>query len=187
MPAWGATDNRLGNNPFVLAVPYKDEAVVLDMATSQYSYGKMELAKMKGEKLGVSGGYDASGALTNDPATILQTRRPLPVGYWKGAGLTLLLDILATILSGGLSTADINAKGIEYASQVFIVIDISKLGNHTAIPQLVNNIIIDYLGSLPENNSKIIFPGQQVLATRKQNMAQGIPVFTSVWDEIQLL
>ena len=88
MPAWGAIDNRLGNNPFVLAVPYKDEAIVLDMATSQYSYGKMELAKMKGETLAVAGGYDASGALTNDPAIILQTRRTIPVGYWKGAGLT---------------------------------------------------------------------------------------------------
>ena len=187
MPAWGATDNRLGNNPFVLAVPYKDEAIVLDMAMSQYSYGKMELAKMKGEKLDMVGGYDASGALTNDPAAILQTRRTIPVGYWKGAGLTLLLDILATILSGGLSTADINAKGIEYASQVFIAIDISKLGNHASIPQMVNNIITDYHESLPENNNEIIYPGERVVATRKKNIAEGMPVIASVWEEIQLL
>jgi 3-dehydro-L-gulonate 2-dehydrogenase len=50
MPAWGATDARLGNNPLVIALPYKDEAIVLDMAMSQYSFGSMELLAMKNEK-----------------------------------------------------------------------------------------------------------------------------------------
>ena len=39
MPAWGAKDAKLGNNPLVMALPYKNEAIVLDMAMSQYSYG----------------------------------------------------------------------------------------------------------------------------------------------------
>jgi 3-dehydro-L-gulonate 2-dehydrogenase len=39
MPAHGATDARLGNNPLVIALPYSDSAVVLDMAMSQYSFG----------------------------------------------------------------------------------------------------------------------------------------------------
>lgn len=185
MPAWGAVDNRLGNNPLVLAVPYKNEAIVLDMAMSQYSYGKMELAKMKGEKLFVQGGYNSSGELTDDPSEILTSRRPLPIGYWKGAGLTLLLDILATILSGGLATHDINKKGIEYASQIFIVIDITKLGNHSSIPHLIDNIISDYHQSVTEDaKTKIIYPGERVLETKKQNLAEGIPVIKSIWEEI---
>ncbi|MEI9943517.1 MAG: Ldh family oxidoreductase [Chitinophagaceae bacterium] len=49
MPAWGAIDSRLGNNPFVMALPYKDEAIVLDMAMSQYSFGAMELTLFKKE------------------------------------------------------------------------------------------------------------------------------------------
>lgn len=133
----------------------------------------------------MQGGYNSSGELTNDPSEILASRRPLPIGYWKGAGLTLLLDILATILSGGLSTADINKKGIEYASQVFIVIDISKLGNHSSIPQLVENIIEDYHRSeTSDEKNKIIYPGERVLETRKQNLANGIPVIKSIWEEI---
>jgi 3-dehydro-L-gulonate 2-dehydrogenase len=187
MPAWGAVDNRLGNNPFVLAVPYKDEAIVLDMATSQYSYGKMELAEMKEEKLSVPGGYNNAGELTYDPSEILASRRPLPVGYWKGAGLTLLLDLLATILSGGLSTADINKKGIEYASQVFIAIDISKLGNYSSIPGVINNIITDYHNSVTEGDNEILYPGERVLQIRKKNLSQGIPVLKNIWDEITLL
>jgi 3-dehydro-L-gulonate 2-dehydrogenase len=42
MPAWGATDPRLGNNPFVMAVPYGENGIVLDFAMTQFSYGKLE-------------------------------------------------------------------------------------------------------------------------------------------------
>src|SRR5258706_3587017 len=90
MPAWGAIDKRLGNNPLVIAISFADEAIVLDMAMSQYSFGAMELAKMKNEKLASNGGYDREGILTNDPAAIIESGRLLPAGLWKGAGLSLL-------------------------------------------------------------------------------------------------
>ena len=51
MPAWGATNPKIGNNPLIFATPYGDEAIVLDMAMSQYSFGALEMAKMKNEKL----------------------------------------------------------------------------------------------------------------------------------------
>ena len=186
MPAWGASDARLGNNPLVIALPYKDEAIVLDMAMSQFSFGAMELAEMKNEKLIVHGGFDKNGMLTDDPAEILATGRPLPVGYWKGAGLALLLDLLATILSGGLSTHQISSKEVEYGlSQVFIAIDISKLGNHSVVGAVIENIISDYHQSvLTGQSKKILFPGERVLATRKNNFVNGIPVMKKVWDEI---
>ncbi len=186
MPAWGASDARLGNNPLVVALPYKDEAIVLDMAMSQFSFGSMELAAMKNEKLIVHGGFDKKGMLTDDPAEILATRRPLPVGYWKGAGLALLLDLLATILSGGLATHQISSKDVEYGlSQVFIAIDISKLANHSAMVAVIENIISDYHQSvLTGESQKILYPGERVLATRKNNLVHGIPVMKKVWDEI---
>lgn len=189
MPAWGAVDNRLGNNPLVLAVPFNDEAIVLDMAMSQYSFGSMELAKMKDEKLLVNGGYDTSGQLTNNPSEIIASKRALPIGYWKGAGLSLLLDVLATILSGGLSTNEISKNDVETAlSQVFIAIDISKLNNHSSIPGMIANIIYDYHQSTPEEEkTNIMYPGERVLQTRKNNLANGIPVLKNVWEEIMQL
>ncbi len=186
MPAWGAMDARLGNNPLVIALPYKDEAIVLDMAMSQYSFGSMELAEMKNEKLSMYGGFDAEGKLTDDPSAILATRRPLPAGYWKGAGLALLLDLLATILSGGLATWQISSKEIECAlSQVFIAIDISKLSDQSVIAMVIDNIITDYhQSSLTNDSKKIVYPGERVLSTRKNNLANGIRVMKKVWDEI---
>lgn len=188
MPSWGATDAKLGNNPLVFALPYQQEAIVLDMAVSQYSYGALELAQLRNEQLPVPGGYDTTGQLTTNPAAIIQSRRPLPIGYWKGAGLSLLLDLLATILSGGLSTHQITEKGIEHCSQVFIAIDISKLGNASLIAQTVEAIIADYKQSVPENEAATItYPGEKVLATRQRNEQNGIPVLKKVWDEILTL
>ncbi len=114
MPAWGAKDARLGNNPLVMALPYNNDAIVLDMAMSQFSFGAMEKAAMNNERLPVYGGFDKEGSLSNDPSAILESWRPLPIGYWKGAGLSLLLDLLAAILSGGLATHEISKKEVEY-------------------------------------------------------------------------
>ena len=186
MPAWGAMDARLGNNPLVIAIPYNKDAIVLDMAMSQYSFGAMELSVMKKEKLSMYGGFDREGNITDDPAVILASRRPLPVGYWKGAGLSLLLDILATILSGGLSTHEISKREVEYGlSQLFVAIDIKRLPQHSAIPKIIDNVITDYKQSVPQDAiTSITYPGERVLQTRQRNLEKGIPVMQQVWNEI---
>lgn len=186
MPAWGGRNKKLGNNPFVIAIPYKGEAIILDMAMSQYSFGAMHQAKLKKEMLAVNGGFDVDGQLTADPAAIIESRRPLPIGYWKGAGMALLLDMLAVIMSGGLATYEISSKNAEYGlSQVFIAIDISKSGPPSSIASVLENIINDYHQSEPVDSSvKIVYPGERVLETRRRNQQNGISVFKEIWDEI---
>lgn len=188
MPTWGAKDNRLGNNPLIFAVPYNGEAIILDMAMSQFSFGKIELMKMQGEELPVAGGYDTNGELSKDPNAILNSNLLLPAGYWKGAGLSLLLDILATILSGGLATNEITKKQAETnVCQVFIAIDLSKLNNYSLISQTLNGIIADYKSALPADGKSIRYPGEGVVKTRNENLENGIPVNEKVWTEIQTL
>ncbi|HEY3388660.1 MAG TPA: 3-dehydro-L-gulonate 2-dehydrogenase, partial [Prolixibacteraceae bacterium] len=171
MPAWGAIDNKLGNNPLVIAVPCGDEAIVLDMARSQYSYGKMEMKVLEISMLDFPGGYNSSNELTCNPSEILDSKRPLPIGFWKGSGLTLLLDILAAILSGGLSTSEISKKKDESAvSQVFIAFDLSKLGSFPSIQNTISEIIADYKASVPvDKKSNIRYPGEQILKIRAAN------------------
>jgi len=186
MPAWGAKDSRLGNNPLVLAVPFGDEAIVLDFAMTQFAYGKIEAAKIEGEKLPFPGGFNKNDELTNSPAEILETMRGLPVGYWKGAGLSLLLDILATILSAGLATKDVSKQEAEYGiSQVFICIDLKKLQNYPAIDRTISGIIDDFKASATITDStQIRYPGERVITTRKENLKHGIPVEKSTWEMI---
>ena len=105
MPAWGAENSKLGNNPIVVSVPYREEAIILDMSMSQFSYGAMELTKLKNEKLPVNGGYDIDGNLTNDPSLILKSLRTLPVGFWKGSGLSFVLITAVIYLPFGSSSS----------------------------------------------------------------------------------
>lgn len=186
MPAWNAVDSRLGNNPLVIALPLNGDAIVLDMAMSQFSFGAMEMAAIKNEKLKVYGGYDIEGRLTDDPLAILQSQRALPAGYWKGAGLSLLLDLLASVLSGGLSTHEVTRKKAEYAvSQVFIAVDPEKLHNHSVMAAAINNIIADYHQSVAAGEgNQIIYPGERVLQTRENNLKNGIPVLKEIWEQV---
>ena len=187
LPAWNAADSRLGNNPLVMALPYDEEAIVLDMAMSQFSFGAMEQAQLKGEKLPVLGGYDINGQLTDDPTAIIQSKRPLPIGYWKGAGLALLLDVLAAVLSSGLSTQEISRQHSEHGvSQVFIAIDLSRLHHYSSIGSIIQDIIGHYHQSVPLHESKqITFPGEMVLQKRKQHLQNGIPVLAAIWQEVK--
>ncbi|HLL42798.1 MAG TPA: 3-dehydro-L-gulonate 2-dehydrogenase [Segetibacter sp.] len=189
MPAWGAKDSHLGNNPLIIAIPHNDDAIVLDMAISQFSFGAMEKFAMQQKTLPVMGGYDETGQMTTDPQKILETKRSLPIGYWKGSGLALLLDLLATILSGGKSTFEITAQKIESAvSQVFIAINLSSLPNSSGINSIINSIIKDYHSAESDNTSNnILYPGERVLQTRKENVEIGIPVNIDIWNEILAL
>jgi 3-dehydro-L-gulonate 2-dehydrogenase len=186
MPPWGAKETRLGNNPLIVAIPYENEAIILDMAMSQFSFGKVELMKMQGEELPIAGGFDTNGQPSTNPSAITESGLLLPAGYWKGAGLSLLLDILAAILSGGLATNQISKQAAEInVSQVFIAIDISRLHNASSINHALQMIIEDYKSATPANGSSALrYPGEGVVRTRKENLEKGIPVNEKVWNEI---
>ncbi len=186
MPAWGASDPRLGNNPYVIAVPYGDDAIVLDFAMSQFSYGKMDSYKNENKKLPHPGGYNIKGELTDDPGEILESWRALPVGYWKGAGFALLLDILAAILSGGLATHEIGDFSSEHKiSQVFIAINIRNLSNYPSINDTVGRVIADLKNSVPVSESEEIrYPGESAARIREINLKNGIPVNVSIWEKV---
>lgn len=189
MPAWGAENNKLGNNPLVFAVPYNEEAVVLDMAMSQFSYGALEKYQLRNENLPLEGGFDLQGKMTNNPSEIIESGRILPTGYWKGAGLSLLMDIFASVLSGGLSTAEISKKNMEYGlSQVFIAVDTKRLNNFPIINDIVSQIIEDYKSSKPfQHQGEVVYPGERVVSIRNENLKNGIPVHKKVWEQISYL
>ena len=187
MPPWGGAEPRIGNNPIVLAVPCDTGPVVLDMAMSQFAFGQLELYRLRDRPLPVPGGYDAQGQLTTDAGAIIESKRPLPIGYWKGSGLSLMLDLLGTLMSGGRSTFQLGQQSHEYGvSQVYLAIDLSRVASQTVIDQIVTNTL-DSLRSaaLAEDSEAIRYPGEHILATRQENLANGIPVDREIWEAIQ--
>ena len=183
LPPWGGLDPRLGNNPLVIAIPRKGGHVVLDMAISQYSVGKLNQYKNNNEELPLPGGYDNAGNLSTNAAEILESKRLLPVGFWKGSGLSLVLDLLATVLSQGKSTAKITESESESGvSQVFICI---KPEDNLYIKQAIEEIITYTKTSRPEREGAAIsYPGENTLRTREKSLKEGILVDKKVWEKV---
>jgi 3-dehydro-L-gulonate 2-dehydrogenase len=180
MPPWGGTEPRLGNNPMVIAVPRKEGHVVLDMAISQFSYGKLQEYQLANKDLPVPGGYDENGALTTDANKIKVSRRTLPIGYWKGSGLSLMLDLLVAGLSGGKSVAQITAQKKEYGlSQIFVCIDAKNLSSS------IVREIIEFTKS--GDGPFVRYPGEQVLTMRKKSLEEGIVVNDKIWEQVMSL
>ena len=188
LPPWGARDPRVGNNPVVIAIPRPEGHVVLDMAMSQFSYGALASHRARGELLPVVGGFDVDGQLTRDPEKIEASGRPLPIGFWKGSGLALMLDLVAGLLSGGQFTWQIAADPERESkiSQVFISFDLSQLAQPEATAKLANHVIRHFQFST-RTGEQIRYPGERVLETRRENMTKGIPVSASMWNEIHAL
>jgi 3-dehydro-L-gulonate 2-dehydrogenase len=189
LPAWGADRPRLGNNPLVIAVPRPGGHVVLDMAMSQFSYGALGTYHKSGRPLPVEGGFDADGQLTRDPGAILASKRGLPIGYWKGSGLSLVLDMMAAMLSGGQAVYQIPADTERESgvSQVFLAINLPAL-DHAGFAAQIADQIVEYLQSVPNSTGgPVRYPGERTRQTRQENLEKGIPLEPSIWREVQAM
>ncbi|WP_394524802.1 3-dehydro-L-gulonate 2-dehydrogenase [Lacrimispora sp. JR3] len=187
MPAWGGLDRKIGNNPFIMAIPRSNgEHVVIDCAVSQFSYGKLEDCRLKGIELPVPGGYDSEGNLTTDPAKIEETQRVLPMGYWKGSGISIALDLIATVLSNGNSVNTIGTFGDEVGlTQIMIAIDPTKMNSVELTDQIVDDIVKDVKSSIPvKEGGEVYYPGELELKNMKDYKENGIPVIEEKWNQV---
>lgn len=191
MPAWGGKSEAIGNNPFIMAIPRKEGHIVLDMAMSQYSYGKLQTTRLKNQHLPYPGGFDQEGNLTDNPGEIEQTRRILPMGYWKGSGFAVMLDLFSALLSGGLTTEQIDKAG--YGScgsccQIFIAVDPLQFNAAGFIEKAIQDTIEQLKNSqMAEGVDQIFYPGEQSLQTRNENLESGIPVDDGIWARVKEL
>jgi len=187
MPAWGGQESRIGNNPFVVSIPREKGHVVLDMALSQFSFGKINEYKMKGENLPFAGGWDDNNKLTKIPESILRKERGLPIGYWKGSALSMVLDMLATVLSAGNSTSTIGKEECETGiSQVYLCISLDVFHDNDLQQKLLDEIIAYTHDSTPiEPEARTHYPGEKSLKSMKHNLEHGIKINEEVWRGVK--
>ena len=187
LPPWGGTAPVIGNNPLILAVPRADGPVVLDMAMSQFSYGALESYRTRGEMLPVDGGFDGEGKLTRDPGAIETSLRPLPAGYWKGSGLSILLDMIAATMAAGNATHQIAADSLleTCVSQMFLALNPEAFGPAETVARVADEIVESVHHCPPaEPGGRVRYPGEKTLATRAENMKLGLPVTPALWEQI---
>jgi 3-dehydro-L-gulonate 2-dehydrogenase len=185
MPAWGGSEPILGNNPLVIAFPRNDGPIVLDMAMSQFSYGKMSSFLRENKEMPYEAGFDQSGKLTKEPKEIIDKELAIPIGLWKGAGLSLLLDLLASVLADGNATHDIGRLATEYnVSQIFISLNPVLLGIPEFPQDKVNEIINNFKTSATFESKEVRYPGEKTLETRQHNLSEGVPVDKDIWEQV---
>jgi len=188
MPPWGAKDARIGNNPLIISIPRANGHVVLDMAMAQFSYGALESYHRKGQSLPVPGGFDEQGHITQDPAEIEKSARPLPIGFWKGSGLSMVLDLMAAMLSGGLSTKDISPDPLKEVglSQVFVAWDVVRITGQEETDRIANEVVEHIWGSQPsESGGRVRYPGQRTIEVRRESLEKGVLVEPDVWQLVR--
>ena len=185
--AYGAKEPSTGNNPITFAIPRRAGSLVMDMAVSQYAFGKLEIMAQEGGMLDTACGYDLEGNLTNDPRKITQSKLMTPMALWKGSALSIMIDLMVSMLSLGRTSLEIGKPddGEKGMSQMFIcmnpaaVVDMDK-----AEEQMEKSIA--FLNALQPKGGKggVHAPGQNLEKTRARNRERGIPVTEETWQKI---
>ena len=192
MPAWGSLVQSIGNNPMCIGVPYKDQPLVLDMAMSLYSHGKLQVTRLAGDTLPFPGGYNKEGQLTDIPGDIEETGRLIPTGYWKGSGLAIALDMFGTLLTNGKSAAQLDEEdrgGCTGVTQIFIVVDPYVFFDREIVEENVSQLI-DHLHSAQRENPdrQVSYPGEGVISRRNKAIeTDQIHVDEEVWATVKEL
>ncbi|MEI9402544.1 Ldh family oxidoreductase [Mesorhizobium argentiipisi] len=131
----GGTKPVFGTNPLAFAAPVAGtHPLMFDFATSAMSNGDLRLAARAKAKVPLGTGIDSHGDRTDKPEAILDGGALLPFGGHKGAALSLMVEIMASALTGGLFSHEVDFSGYPGAEtpntgQVLLVIDPERAGN----------------------------------------------------------
>jgi L-2-hydroxycarboxylate dehydrogenase (NAD+) len=138
-----------GTNPLCVALPGSghEPPIVFDMATTVAARGKIRLAAKNGVKIPLDWAVDAKGQPTDDPHEALKGTL-LPIGGYKGFGLSLMVDVLAGMLTGAAFGGAVrqlsDTSAPSKSGNLFIFMDPSKFlgeeGYQKRLDQLLNNV-----------------------------------------------
>jgi LDH2 family malate/lactate/ureidoglycolate dehydrogenase len=190
MPAPGGAAAVVGNNPIAFGIPFAGgNPLVLDMALSEVSLGKIRLAAQEGREIPATWATDADGVPTTDAEAAIDGML-LPAGGHKGYGLALVVDILTGVLSGGGYGSHVKGLYADTAvpndcSHAFLAVDVAALGDTAAFAGRLADLVGQVSGSpRAPGVERVLMPGQieaERLATAR---AAGVLVDPSVLDRL---
>ena len=183
MPASGGAVPVVGNNPIAIAVPGKGEPIVLDMALSEASLGKIRLAEQDDRPIPATWATDRDGVPTTNPADALSGMLQPAAGH-KGFGLALMIDVLAGVLSGGSFGSDVKGLYADTAvpndcSHFFLALSISAFGDPGDFAKRLADLTGQVTGSpRAPGGGRPLLPGQ--LEAERAAAATDVTVSASV-------
>ena len=180
LPPWGGLDMLLSTNPIAVAVPAGEEPpVVLDMATTVAAYGKVKAKAQRGEMMPVGWMIDRLGQPLLDPKRA-DDGFLMPIGGYKGYGLSLIVGLLAGTLNGaamGKQVVDFNHDDTTTTNtgQAIMAIDLSAFGDVAGFKARVDQLVRELRASerMP-GVERIWLPGEQSHEKRVANERDGM-------------
>jgi ureidoglycolate dehydrogenase (NAD+) len=190
---WGSRAKFLGTNPLAVAVPAGSEPpIVLDMATSVVPHSRIQAASMRGEPIPPGWALDAQGRITTDPGEGLRGAL-LPFGGPKGSGLSLVIDLLAGLLTGALSGPEItplyeDLDRTQGVGHLLAAISVEAFGPADVFADRVD-ALIRRVRSLPraEGHERVYLPGEIEHERMLEYKAHGIPLPPEVCAAVERL
>ena len=183
MAPWGGVDLLLGTNPLAVAIPAGDAPpVVLDIATTVVSYGTVKNYALQGKAMPEGWMIDReTGQPITDPARSAGGVL-LPIGGYKGAGLALILGLLAGTLNGagvGRAVVDFNAdeRSAANTGHFILALDVRRFMDPALFAAAVVAHLDELRASAPlPGADPIRLPGEERARRRAERLRTGIPI-----------
>jgi LDH2 family malate/lactate/ureidoglycolate dehydrogenase len=190
LPPWGGLDMLLSTNPIAVAVPALHEApIVLDMATTVAAYGKVKAKAQRGEMMPEGWMMDRQGKPLLDPKRS-EEGFLMPIGGYKGYGLSLVVGLLAGTLNGAAMGKDVidfnhDDASVTNTGQAIAVIDPAAFGDVQDFKARVDELIRDIRNSqrMP-GVDRIWLPGEQSEAKRQTYLRDGIALAPALMQQL---
>ena len=180
MPPWGGTNPLLGTNPIAIAIPTEAHPFVLDIATTTASHGSIKVAAQLGNSMPEGWVADADGRPITDPARAGEGFL-VPIGGYKGAGLTIAIGLLAGVLNGAAFGAEVidhsrDAVTPTNTGQAILVLRADLFRPEDEVLAALTQHLDAIRDSGTREGGPVRLPGDAAARTRSDNEKHGIPV-----------
>jgi len=182
----GAKGAAVATSPLSIAVPGtgKYPTPVLDMATSVIALGRIAQYKKRGEPLPEGAATTEDGTPTTDPEL---AKIPLPMSGPKGSGLSLMFELLTSVLVGEPIVTPYHREGQKKHRQnaSIIALDPAAFGDEFAFSGAVDDAI-DTIHSLPRADGveRVLVPGDRGARTQAEREADGLTIRPALWNDL---
>jgi LDH2 family malate/lactate/ureidoglycolate dehydrogenase len=188
----GGTTPTFGNNPIGVGIPAGcHHPILLDIAMSVAPRGRIGLALAEGKPLPPGWILDRNGQPSTDPADLV-AGLGMPIGGHKGYGLTLIMEVLAGVLTGAGfgwdNRREHNRQMVKPANfgHFFMAIDPELFMPSADFTARVDRLIeMTKTGDKADGAEEIFVPGEVELRARERSLKEGVPLRPSTYEALR--
>jgi LDH2 family malate/lactate/ureidoglycolate dehydrogenase len=189
MAPWGSAQVVLGTNPWGIAIPRKDtHAIVLDMALTMSGKGMMRWYEREGKPMPESWALTPDGRSTTDPGAAMDGPL-LPIGEYKGYGLSLITDVLTGVMTGALFGMTVFQDDLNYdVGHMMMAINPAVFLGREAFEARLEALVAE-VKSAPAIDPRrpVVLPGEVEFRRMEQRQREGIPVSRETVEGLRTL